>query len=753
MNAAESTSVRPRRYPGLKPFVRAQSAVFHGRSEDTQVLTDLVMRERLVVLFSKSGIGKTSLLQAGVAPKLEKEEYVPIFLRCDNVNAPLVQTLSEVLQKDAHVSGRDTTGARLEQPVTLWELLKRLEFEHRGFPAVPVLVFDQFEEVFTLAHPEASKQDFLAQLADVANNVMPEALRAELLTRFDDKEAGLTMELMNWWEKQPDVRLVLSIRSDFLHMLDQISPMIPGILRNRYQLLPLNHDKAAEAITVPAQAPGQWASEPFVYEPTALQEMIDYLAGYREESRSTSQGVESTVGFKKRDEIESFNLQIVCQDIEEKIIDTTAEKGFGGTVTSDFYERREGLERSIRNFYKNQLETFPKAYKERLQNRPTISPADVALLEQSTEELRSTAARLIEDQLVTPGNRRNSVVDDVLVDTYHISPDFLDTLVDKSRLLRKEPRLDDFYYEISHDTLLPAIIEARNQRRRREQADQERAALEAQTAAERAELERQIAQQRADQDRMAAELKALHDRRRIQQRLIGLMVFTAFVMFAFALWLVYNWVRSATKEMQLADFIVSTEAYDAGIEAYQDLWNKPFKSALLQRMTGRNVAQELQKVQNMKQLHDAIVYANMRVGDSLFFADKYAHALSRYRCAYDLTDLYNQANDYVAANYRDTTWRIEPMHVREKFNTLWQRRDFTLQTLISQFQLYQRDAETFQEARVWPQVLRNLRAMEELVPEHPNDAEALRVALKLGNEDPHQYVARQIAFCRKEMGR
>lgn len=55
-----------------------------------------------------------------------------------------------------------------------------------------------------------------------------------------------------------------------------------------------------------------------------------------------------------------------------------------------------------------------------------------------------TARRLIEEALVTPGNRRNSVVDNTLLSDFHVTPDFLDTLVDKSALLRKEARLDDF---------------------------------------------------------------------------------------------------------------------------------------------------------------------------------------------------------------------------------------------------------------------------------------------------------------------
>ena len=105
-----TTDTLPRRYPGLKPFERSQSLVFHGRGDDIKRLADLVLRERLVVLFSKSGIGKTSLLQAGVAPELERQDFVPIFLRSERTEAPLVETLSDTLAKSPQTSGYDRTG-------------------------------------------------------------------------------------------------------------------------------------------------------------------------------------------------------------------------------------------------------------------------------------------------------------------------------------------------------------------------------------------------------------------------------------------------------------------------------------------------------------------------------------------------------------------------------------------------------------------------------------------------------------------
>jgi hypothetical protein len=749
MSSAQTELLR--RYPGLKPFERRQSPVFHGRSEDALRLADLIMRERLVVLFSKSGIGKTSLLKAGVAPRLEPEDFTSVFLRCENTRLPLLESIGEMLRTDSSVARHEDLGLVPGAHQTLWEQIKRLEFEQDGLPATPVLVFDQFEEVFTLAHTEESRTNFLKELADVVNLVMPPKVRADLLSRHDAKDKSLTNKVMQWWEQQPDLRIVLSIRSDFLHLLDQTSTLIPGILRNRYQLLPLNREQATEAITVPAQAPGIWATQPFTYTPEALREMIDYLAG-KETSQVPETDADDMLIVKRKDEIESFNLQIVCQDIEEKIIEAKSDAGF--VVSPDFYERRSGLERSIRHFYSNQLEYFPKAYKDRLQTRTEIAAADQALLSQAPEVLREKATRLIEENLVTPGNRRNSVVDDTLLTEYGISPDFLDTLVDKSRLLRKEPRIDDFYYEISHDTLLPAVIESRDRRRQREQADLEKARLEA-----------RFAEDQAARAQMTKEIEDLKMRRNAARKFTILMVWTAAVMLLFTVWVAYNWVRGAVREMELADFTVSNEAYEAGIEAYEELNGRPIKCLVIRRLTGRSVAQEMNKALNMQRIHDSITVACLALGDSLFFRDQYAQSLNLFRQGYALTDLYNQANDYIniadqsdntveryiKMSRRDTTYRISQKRIVEKFTDLWQRREFALSALIAQFRLCQRDAETFQEAQVWPQVLRNFRQMKALLPEHPDDLRTLQKALNLGAETPVGYVERGIALCESRM--
>ena len=68
------------RYPGVRPFPEGDKSLFFGRDRDIADLYEMVRAERLVVLFGKSGYGKSSLLNAGVLPRLAGE-MTPVEVR------------------------------------------------------------------------------------------------------------------------------------------------------------------------------------------------------------------------------------------------------------------------------------------------------------------------------------------------------------------------------------------------------------------------------------------------------------------------------------------------------------------------------------------------------------------------------------------------------------------------------------------------------------------------------------------------
>src|SRR5262249_26960020 len=66
-------------YRGLEPFDERDAAFFFGRERETRLITASLFASPLTLLYGASGVGKTSVLRAGVLPRLrERRDLVPI---------------------------------------------------------------------------------------------------------------------------------------------------------------------------------------------------------------------------------------------------------------------------------------------------------------------------------------------------------------------------------------------------------------------------------------------------------------------------------------------------------------------------------------------------------------------------------------------------------------------------------------------------------------------------------------------------
>jgi hypothetical protein len=199
---------------------------------------------------------------------------------------------------------------------------------------------------------------------------------------------------------------------------------MPQILLNCYELKPLSRQQAEEAIVSPAQKSGEFQSPLFTYQPEALQKILDYL---------TQKGTKP---------IESFQLQILCQFVEETLIiarnDTSVEE-------NDLGE----LEAIYRNYYENSLKKL------------------------GTEEEQHKARIFIEEGLIfAKEERRITLYEGQIHGTFDISEELLQRLSD-THLIRSEPHSSGGYmYELSHDTLVAPILKAKAQRYQSERLKQ-----------------------------------------------------------------------------------------------------------------------------------------------------------------------------------------------------------------------------------------------------------------------------------------
>jgi hypothetical protein len=194
---------RPFRF--LDAFRPVDADLFCGREKEITSLSEKILAHRLVVLTGASGTGKTSLLLAGVGPRLAAEDWRMVLAR------PLDDPFTALQRALAPLSGD------LPAETTLRGLLLAAE---TATDERLVVVLDQFEEFFMRLGSEA-QNSFIAKLAPC----------------LADPEV--------------DARFVLSLRNDFFLRLGAFEAQMPEIFYNVFVLNRLRHEQALEAVLEP----------------------------------------------------------------------------------------------------------------------------------------------------------------------------------------------------------------------------------------------------------------------------------------------------------------------------------------------------------------------------------------------------------------------------------------------------------------------------------------------------------------------
>ena len=235
-------------WPGLESFGESAHDFFFGRDREAASLLNHVHDASVTVLYGRSGLGKTSLLQAGLFPLLREENFLPVYVRLE------LQQGSTALSRQLHHSIYGSIQANAPDALlpaadeSLWEYLHRSDFElwsAQNYPLTPVIVIDQFEELFTLGErvPDLVRE-FMNDLGDLAENRIP----ADVAARIDKDEA----EADRFQLRAHNYKLLITLREDFLPHLEEWSQLIPALKRSRVRLLPLHADKAFDAVYKPA---------------------------------------------------------------------------------------------------------------------------------------------------------------------------------------------------------------------------------------------------------------------------------------------------------------------------------------------------------------------------------------------------------------------------------------------------------------------------------------------------------------------
>ena len=392
---------RPNPYVGPRAFETGEK--LYGRNREARELLDLLVAERIVLLHSPSGAGKSSLVQAGLIPQLQEDgfrvypvvrvnqEPPPELARDERFNRytfSVILSLEEILPEDQRRPVEKLDFISLDE--YLGSYFQSLEREQETENDSITLIFDQFEEVLTVDSTDRqAKMEFFNQLG--------EALR----------------ERSRW--------ALFVMREDYLPALDPYVRPIPTRLANTYRLDFLVVEAARQAIQQPAKGVGVRFSLP------AVNKLVNDLRLVQVQQPDGSMDV------VPGPYVEPVQLQVVCsnlwshlpadiQEITEKEISSI---GNVDQSLAEYYAERVASiarqtsvrERDIREWFEHHLITESGIRGQVLMGQGEsegVSNQTIALLEdthliRAEKRLGATWFELAHDRLIQPVRTNNAV--------------------------------------------------------------------------------------------------------------------------------------------------------------------------------------------------------------------------------------------------------------------------------------------------------------------------------------------------------
>lgn len=493
------------RYPGPKPFRTDERNIFFGREKDIEEFYKYIFLHQMVVLFGKSGYGKSSLINAGIIPLLvEQNRQIHYFEikfgpYMEGRTSP-IEAIRTKIEEKTHEYSSLILEKYLATDNSFWHLLKNYQISHEANEFI--FFFDQFEELFT--YPAEQILEFKQQLADVLYTTVPDFYRSQ--EDLLDAESVSEEYRLNFYQK-PEIKIVFAIRADRLALIEDLKDYHPAILKNCYELRGLDREGALAAVTMPATLPdiptGTFKTPTFEVSPALAEQLVNEL-------------------IDKNGRVETSTLQIICWQVEDKFVPVLMEGddkfvlSFTDIDVDNDGQIRGDIETVFNNYYKDTIET----------------KIDLPL--------RESTFRLIEEVMVQNGQRipfeQYYLVDSLMVEQLSfpnrmIAQAVLDILREASLLKVEQDSQRRLLYELGHDTLVEPISRAAKLREEREEQKQVWiAAALAKEQAEKAESEKEQAEQEA------ARVLILKRNAEVRSMWAGAAFVVAFVIAGFALY-------------------------------------------------------------------------------------------------------------------------------------------------------------------------------------------------------------------------
>lgn len=416
-------------YRGIEHYRLVDHRIFFARQAETIDLMRLVMSYKGVILFGSSGVGKSSLIDAGLLPRLIDMNFSPDRIRLQNrADAEIVieRISTNDNGKPPYLSPSLAEGIADDERSRIVLSLKEFGTRLRAYAEdhYPLLILDQFEEIVTLFAETPQEPESREEIAKRQRSLI-------------DFFVGILQD------ESLRCKILFSFREDYLAKLSRLFVLAPELPNQFMRLI----------------SPQTTAVHDIVARPLAAELKEHYERQQQQFSPELIAALEAE--FKKRADGDAINLseiQIVCLQLWES------------DDPLKLFEDR-GIQGLLEDYLTDELNTF-------------------------SDERRGIAIGLL-SLMLTVSNTRNFVSGVQLIHLFQKEeqvPDetLKEVLIEltKTRLVRRELRYRDYFYEIASEFLVPKIIQKKVERKTRLQ----RARLDAEREAERQKAHQKLTQ-------------------------------------------------------------------------------------------------------------------------------------------------------------------------------------------------------------------------------------------------------------------
>ena len=393
-------------YQGLIPYEERDQDFFSGREKEIRIIAANLFSAPLTLLYGASGVGKSSVLRAGVVPMLRQDSSL-VVIQFNVWQGDAVSRLKAAVRAACPDVPVSLSASLAECLITCATQLDRQL----------IIILDQFEEYF-LYHPQdIGESSFAIQFSRAIT--------------------------------QPDIALsfLISIREDSLAKLDRFEGYVPFLFDNYLRLEHLDRRAAMEAITKPVEQFNRLLAGPnsqFTVEPALVQEVIEQV--------KTGQIIIGQMGRGK-----VFPGSFVEQPVDENV---QVEAPYLQLVLTRLWDEEIKLKSAVLRLATltalGGADKIIRTHLDEVMKRLKLDQQEVA--------------SYVLHYLVTPSGTKIALSTEALAEFTGISRERVQNVVERLaqsdlRILRQVAadgtETTETWYEIFHDALAPAVLEWR----------------------------------------------------------------------------------------------------------------------------------------------------------------------------------------------------------------------------------------------------------------------------------------------------